>query len=639
MEENIIKQYSHPIPAYSALYHCVNDSIFTKGKYAYKILKVFLDNNGRNKEILNPERLREKLFREIMWRYNERINHHNLLSPYYQKLTLERKKDLKLEGYHILTGMENKDEEGSGFHMVYPRTFVCKLCGDMQMPNKDTWQRFNPLKCNVPGCDGEYEQISLMMFCEDCGKVKPLQYSCGIHKKKSIRLLRGEKDALRTWKVVCKICYDEKNPAKHREPVDIFRLTCNHKDDNGNIVHDGEKKFKPLTIKEGGIYTPVVLTSVDIQETNSIDIYDLEYILLALHLGFFSPQDFFRENNEEVTLEDIVEDFESYRQERKKIRFIEKQMSNGQTEEEAIAKWKKEHHIDIVEDIIEKMKSEYNNVDLERLNDYLSLRGKFTDTENETYSNFIASIENTTLYEMRKVAYSQIKEKYGIQEIIYLPRIKLVSSCIGLIHGINKFWEDEFIAHFEPIWQDKSKKDKMISYSYPFETEGILLELDKIRVVNWLIDNEFLMIEKPNSQDQATRILLKIEKKSDEYAALKSLIHTLSHVLIKRSSMYTGLDGDSCSEILFPNSASILIYSTSNINIGGFAYIFENSIPEWFNEISFDMKECTFDPTCIHESGSCFSCLYLPEYVCSEFNHSLDRDAFNGYHRFKVPYW
>jgi len=60
---------------------------------------------------------------------------------------------------------------------------------------------------------------------------------------------------------------------------------------------------------------------------------------------------------------------------------------------------------------------------------------------------------------------------------------------------------------------------------------------------------------------------------------------------------------------------------------------------EWFREIKLELNECTFDPTCIFEKGACFSCMYLPEYVCSEFNKNLDRDVFLGSKRYKVPYW
>ena len=82
--------------------------------------------------------------------------------------------------------------------------------------------------------------------------------------------------------------------------------------------------------------------------------------------------------------------------------------------------------------------------------------------------------------------------------------------------------------------------------------------------------------------------------------------------------------------MLFPKAAAFLIYSTSNINIGGFLFVFENSIFDWFRDVKLDINDCVFDPTCLDENGACFSCLYLQEFVCSDFNKLLDRDVFIG---------
>jgi len=46
----------------------------------------------------------------------------------------------------------------------------------------------------------------------------------------------------------------------------------------------------------------------------------------------------------------------------------------------------------------------------------------------------------------------------------------------------------------------------MVSYSYPFETEGVLIELDRVKVCNWLIDNGFLgEIKRPTDGGEACK--------------------------------------------------------------------------------------------------------------------------------------
>ena len=163
-----------------------------------------------------------------------------------------------------------------------------------------------------------------------------------------------------------------------------------------------------------------------------------------------------------------------------------------------------------------------------------------------------------------------------------------------------------------------------------------MFDLDKERLVDWIFANSD-KTRTPNIS--AEEFLFELDESSDEYENLKTLIHTFAHILISRSSIYTGLNSDSCGELLFPKAGAFLIYSTSNINIGGFSFVFENSLFEWFNNVELEVHDCVFDPTCIDEKGACFSCVYLPEFVCSHFNNFLDRDVFLGENRFKKGYW
>ena len=61
----------------------------------------------------------------------------------------------------------------------------------------------------------------------------------------------------------------------------------------------------------------------------------------------------------------------------------------------------------------------------------------------------------------------------------------------------------------------------------------------------------------------------------DSEMEIKKILHTISHVLINTSSIRTGIDSDSCSELIFPRAGAIFIYSTSTINTGGFQFVFE----------------------------------------------------------------
>ena len=61
-------------PVYSALFHVVDNLILTRGNLSYKIDRIIGDTNDINLEIRNEERLKNKLFKEIVKNYNSRID-------------------------------------------------------------------------------------------------------------------------------------------------------------------------------------------------------------------------------------------------------------------------------------------------------------------------------------------------------------------------------------------------------------------------------------------------------------------------------------------------------------------------------------------------------------------------------------
>lgn len=597
-------------PAHSALYRGVDGLIFMREKYACKVDYLYEDANSRNLKIKNLDRLKKILFNQIWLNYNNRINKYKLeLGEFH----ISRIDDLEIIGHKLIPSMQ---KDSSGVFRIHPRTFVCSKCGDFRNLNNDEWNTFNINKCRDPKCDGKYEQVSILMFCSQCGKITNLYYSCPEHGTNFIKLVRENKDSLLTWRIICKKCQKER---KNYEPKDIIGFPCTHDD----MCNEKSTRFKPLTIREGGVMSSYVITTVDIPPTRYVDLDDLEFILLGLYLGKFDHVS--KKRGSDINLDNIEEYFNHYNSDSE---FIDREGINKA--------------INAIKLQITNIKNKYEGIDLEKLNDYFVIKNLFSTSEekydSKTYDQYLNQIPDEMMKQMKKENYNALKKEFGIENITYISDINLISSAIGVINGINQFYDEEFVPHFNPIWKNK-EKEKLIAYTYPFETEGILIDLDKIKVCKWLIDNKILNENIPQNHSEALEILLKLKKDTEEYSAVKTLLHSLSHTLISRSSLYTGLNSDSCSEIIFVNSTAFLIYSTSNINIGGFLSVFENSIPYWFDKVKLEINDCTFDPTCLFEKGACFSCLYLPEFVCSEFNQCLDRDVFIGRRRYDISYW
>lgn len=607
-------------PVYSALFHVVDNLILTRGNLSYKIDRIIGDTNDINLEIRNEERLKNKLFKEIVKNYNSRIDRYKLL---LNKISPSDINKFEITNYKLVS---NSLLDSSGNYGVYPRTFFCKRCGDMRsFTNNKEWEKFNPKKCRNSRCSGEYQQVPLIRFCEQCGKVEPLNYYCKEHGTEHWKLIRPDKNVPSTWKVVCTECQK-----KGVKPMDILRYQCNHSIYGEQICAESSTRFRPLVAIEGSVLNSVVITVVDVPKLkyNALLQY-LDYILLGLYLKRFDS--IFQKISPDGKI-----DLE-------KIDLYLKLKNDPNLKDLIDGGIVNPNLIDIVEELlyeIKALKFEFMDFALENINDYLILSGVFSnDPYNVThFDKYIQSINESSKKETFEKNYDILKNEFKIENISYVSDIRLIASSIGVILGINKFSENNFVPHFQPLWKNKNK-DSFRAYSYPFETEGLIFDLDKIMVVNWLIKNKILHKDLVETEEEAIEVLFQIKENTPEYDELKTLLHTLAHVLIRRSSLYTGLDSDSCGELLFVNTASFLIYSSSNINIGGFSFVFENSIFDWFRDVKLEVKDCVLDPTCIHETGSCFSCLHLPEYVCSEFNQLLDRDVLIGKKRYNQGFW
>ncbi|MBD3215246.1 MAG: hypothetical protein GF311_21745 [Candidatus Lokiarchaeota archaeon] len=633
-------------PAHSAIFHIIKGLLFNR-KISFQVEYLFDDKNDRNIPIQNQERLKDRLFDKIKTEYNARLNSNTEASPY--QFTEEYKKKMyigdgdrenfSIKKFQLVQSMEYDQElsDFGGYYGVYPLTFVCDQCGDLRYLSKKSIRSFNPNQCKRRNCNGKYEQLSIMMYCETCGNIHPFYYS---FKDYPITLLQPSKDSIRTWKV--------RAEAPNKNYLDVFRLQCNHKDphDMGPYRHKkvisnaDPGKMRPLTVTEGSIYIPVAETSIDIPTSPDISIDDLEYILLALSLNKFN---FLKDLDFTINLNSIQDLYQGYHNETtKKLSFKTDPLFRGKSDEEKEKKWKENYFIDRIEDILNDLKGRYEDEEtIRELNDFTALLGKlgFEKIETISYDDYINKLRDPYKRSSKQSELNHIRKEYYIDDVIYIPQVTLITSCYGIYNGINKFYEPGFIPHFEPIWEKRTDPKKgFYAYSYPYQTEGIILTINKKRICEWLVGCQIIS-NVPQQIEEIDNFFAKMKENPEIYQATKTLIHTFSHLLMRNSSVYTGLDLQSYGEKIFPTSAAIFLFTTSSINIGGLQFIFENEIFNWFENIKFDVKECTLDPNCITEKGACFSCMYVPEFVCGYFNKSLDRDAFIGKYRFKEGFW
>ncbi|MBU1623109.1 MAG: hypothetical protein KJ597_06050 [Nanoarchaeota archaeon] len=619
----------------SALFHIIPNCVFLKDKLAFKVDNLISDSKFVA-TLENPDRVKKTIFNYIQDNYNRRILKKR--SGNTLQLSLLSNKDIS--NLNLKNMKVSKSEPGkldlSGRFKIYPRTFVCSKC--------DTFHYFDYkkpiiMKCN---CGGELEQVSVVKFCKNCGKIDELYASCQKCKEKGLeqgamKLRRGSKDALTTWSFEC----------QHKHKEDIMSAFCNHKDYrnkvNPDLLSEGASltKFQVLTIRENSVFIPIVITTVDIRDTNNIkDIEQLELILFGMNMNLFD-QLLVDTKSKNVTLLQFINNcYKRYYSDELKQMFIEgRRLDNKEISEEEInEQYKIVCKMDVILKIIDSLERMFppENYDQESFNNYNALKGIFSEVQySKTFSNLISGDS------FKEAEWIEFKKTFKINEITYLEKMRVISATVGLVRGINKADED-FVPHFEPIWNDPTMitRDKFSAFINPYDTEGLLIDFDKKMVFDWLKENAFLSPAQLNKTPE--EFMLSIDKESKEYQMVMTLLHTLAHILIKKSAIHTGIDANSCSEMVFPNNGAILIYSTSNINIGGFGHVFENYLFDLFKESDFELRQCIYDPACNStdgSSGACFSCLHLPEHVCRYHNQFLDRDILKSEWRYKTNFW
>lgn len=187
-------------------------------------------------------------------------------------------------------------------------------------------------------------------------------------------------------------------------------------------------------------------------------------------------------------------------------------------------------------------------------------------------------------------------------------------------------------------------------YATRLETEGVLFELDRKKVLDWMVENE--LIEKGDMPTDMSEngiqmwfldrirpnlILPFTEIDENESSNITkqvyTLLHSISHALINEASEICGLDKSSLSEYILPNIPAVFIYCSNSqgFNMGALYSAFQTQFDKWLKRACERVKKCIFDPVCINKEKACAGCLFLNEVSCRHFNKDLDRSYLCGY--------
>ena len=239
--------------------------------------------------------------------------------------------------------------------------------------------------------------------------------------------------------------------------------------------------------------------------------------------------------------------------------------------------------------------------------------------------------------------YRSICEQLGFSNAQLCSAVPIVFSSYGYTR-LERCGEGVKLHGFP---QEMAKRNV---YATRLETEGVLFELDRAKVLNWLLENGLIcqndMPTDMSDEEIKMWFLDRIhpdlimpfsEIDGNENGAITkyvyTLLHSISHALINEASEICGLDKSSLSEYILPNIPAVFIYCSNSqgFNMGALYSAFQTQLDKWLKRAFERVKKCIFDPVCINKEKSCAGCLYLNEVSCRHFNKDLDRSYLCGY--------
>lgn len=198
-------------------------------------------------------------------------------------------------------------------------------------------------------------------------------------------------------------------------------------------------------------------------------------------------------------------------------------------------------------------------------------------------------------------------------------------------------------CYINPLPPDQDHNGKFPIFVDMIQADAIMIRLDPNRVIRWLNQNGH-SVRLPSGNGDETLLTnayfvqlfddIELRETITDNAIARmvfGLLHTLSHLCVRRAALLCGLDRNSLNEYLLPKSLSFAVFSNHRFGatIGALTSLYEQSLAEWFNQV-FDSRKCVYDPVCSNNEGSCHACLHLAEISCQVFNLNLGRGFLFG---------
>ena len=235
----------------------------------------------------------------------------------------------------------------------------------------------------------------------------------------------------------------------------------------------------------------------------------------------------------------------------------------------------------------------------------------------------------------------ELDRKMGIASMQVSCDVEIINCTYGYSRRVSDPAQAK--KKLKLVAYDKFKDNTSLVYGAKLETEGILFEIDRVKILRWLLENEIITeSQMPDIDDQVAvkewfaenvhSDLVNIFSGVDDGEKITKnvfgLLHSMSHAFMKTAGEISGLEDTSLTEVIILETTSIFIYAQTSQGtpLGALSGMIETNYYNFLQKAIEESKSCIFDPICEErDDTSCSACMVLPEICCGYFNHDLGR--------------
>lgn len=539
---------------------------------------------------------------------------------------------------------------------ISPLVFYCSSCGavsDLRNPDavdKYTW------KCKNPDC-GKWavKQLQMIYACE-CGYAQPIK----------IPHVQGVKNfKFRPNETQYKMFYRSGNSEKPAEFVQICP-NCN-------------SRLVPDNANSGRNYKPFTLKVINLVDQRNGQFYkkgiDAKKTIVCRWFDKLSTADYDEIlNNIELAFSDAFKSDAQRRNVKQQVRaLIDAGMLPPEMFESAVNNMLQnapntksvERYVAICDDLFSRKKTE-NPVGYAEWLSHFSFKLMQYDTLK--YAKRIITLEEAIQRQLdmefidSPEEVTALNKKMGIANMQVSCDIQIINCTYGYSRRVadpknstNKNCRLKLNAY------DRTRDGTAnLVYGAKLDTEGILFEISQRKIVEWLYENNIISEEQlPDLDDDVSvkkwfaqyvhsDVISMFGEIDDSEKITKNvfaLLHSMSHAFMNSAGELSGLSGNSLTEIILVETASIFIYAQTSqgIPLGALSGMAESNYAFFLKKAFDEAKNCVFDPICTErDDTACSACLIIPEISCNHFNAELGRKylySIDGVDNPTVGFW